>query len=139
MRRRSRGGNATKTRAAKTSMAKRRTGQKAVHPRNFATAGHETEVARLTRELNEASERQTATAELLSLIASSPSHDGEGSFSALRSMLWPRSNSVSSRHQLSLFSFPHRRRADRLGVGKRYVHHSVGRKVPMTGIGTSRT
>ena len=72
MRRRSRGGNATKTRAAKTSMAKRRTGQKAVHPRNFATAGHETEVARLTRELNEASERQTATAELLSLIASSP-------------------------------------------------------------------
>jgi two-component system NtrC family sensor kinase len=72
MRRGSRGGNATKTRAAKTSMAKRRTGQKAVRPRNLAAAGHETEVARLTRELNEASERQTATAELLSLIASSP-------------------------------------------------------------------
>jgi hypothetical protein len=34
MRRRSSGGNATKTRAAKTSMAKRRTGQKVVRPRN---------------------------------------------------------------------------------------------------------
>ena len=54
------------------------------------------------------------------------SHDGEGSFSALRSMLWPRSNSVPSRHRLSLFSLLYRHRADRPPRCKRYVHHPVG-------------
>ena len=54
------------------------------------------------------------------------SHDGEGSFSALRSMLWRRNNSVPSRHRLSLFSLLYRHRADRPPRCKRYVHHPVG-------------
>jgi GAF domain-containing protein len=74
MRRRFRGGKPTTTRAGKIATAKRRTGPKAVRPRSFATAGEETEVARVTRELSEALERQAATAELLSLIASSPNN-----------------------------------------------------------------
>jgi signal transduction histidine kinase len=74
MRRCFRGGKPTTTRAGKIATAKRRTGPKAVRPRSFATAGKETEVARVTRELSEALERQAATAELLSLIASSPNN-----------------------------------------------------------------
>jgi Glutathione-dependent formaldehyde-activating enzyme len=62
MRRRFRGGKPTTTRAGKIATAKRRTGPKAVRPRSFARAGKETEVARVTRELSEALERQAATA-----------------------------------------------------------------------------
>jgi hypothetical protein len=72
MRRRSRaGGEPVKTRRRKTVTLKRRNAANAVRRRRSAAAGHETEVARLTRELYEAQEQQRATSEILGVVARS--------------------------------------------------------------------
>ena len=71
MRRRSReGGEPAKTRRRKTVTPKRRNAPKSASGRSSSVAGQETEVARLTRELNEAREQQTATSEVLQAISS---------------------------------------------------------------------
>ena len=63
MRRRSgAGGEPIKTRRRKTATLKRRTAPKAVRRRSSSAGGQETKVARLTRERDEALQRQTATA-----------------------------------------------------------------------------
>ena len=70
MRRRSRaGGKAVKTQRRKT--LKRPKAPKTARPHKSLAAVEETEVARLTRELQEAREQQTATSELLKVISSS--------------------------------------------------------------------
>ena len=73
MRRRSRaGGETAKTRRRKMVTPKHHNAPKPVRGRSSSASGPETEVARLTRELNEALERHTATTEILKIISASP-------------------------------------------------------------------
>ena len=71
-RRRSRaGGKSPDAQASKAAARKSRVAPKAARPRSSSAAREETKVARLTRELKEARDRERATAEVLSAISRS--------------------------------------------------------------------
>ena len=70
-RRSSAGGEPAKVQRRKTAARKSRAAPKAVRPRNSSAAREETKVARLTRERDEASQQQAATAEVLKIISRS--------------------------------------------------------------------
>jgi len=73
MRRRSRaGGERGKARRRKTTTLRHRNAPKTVRDRGVSVASPETEVARLTRERDEALEREAATSEVLRIISDSP-------------------------------------------------------------------
>ena len=71
MGRRSKAGSA-KSRRRKPAARKRASGTEAARPRSLFAAGQESEVARVRRELAEARQEQTATADVLHIISSSP-------------------------------------------------------------------
>jgi signal transduction histidine kinase len=73
MRRRPRGSEKAKIRQRKTTTPRRRNGAAAAaRRRGSASARQKAEIARLTRELDEASQQQAATAEILQIISGSP-------------------------------------------------------------------
>jgi GAF domain-containing protein len=71
MRRRRKAGEKAKTRQRKTATPRRRNGPAAARRRGAASARQKAEIARLTRELAEASQQQAATAEVLHIISGS--------------------------------------------------------------------
>src|SRR6516164_2424490 len=72
MRRRSRASSKVAKARSRKAMPKRRNAPSALHDSSAAAARDETEVVRLSRELQEAREQQAATAEVLSVISASP-------------------------------------------------------------------
>jgi signal transduction histidine kinase len=71
MRRRPKAGEKAKTRRRKPATPRRRNGPAAARRRGSASARQKAEIARLTRELDEASQQQAATAEVLQIISGS--------------------------------------------------------------------
>jgi hypothetical protein len=87
-RRSSAGGEPTKAQRRKTATRKSCIAPKAVRPRSSSAANEETKVARLTRERDEALEKQGATLEILASISGSMT-DPKPVFDAIvRNLLW---------------------------------------------------